>query len=109
MTRDKKRASLREALCGRGSRVEAVYPPLRLFEQRGTQGERGSPFRWKRGKYVREHLPSMRATLGSLSLPFTYRMASRAKGGKLLSLPELQTNHHVTPTPNPHRSPRRPP
>ena len=31
---------LSEAICGRGSRVEAVYPPLRLFEQRGIQGER---------------------------------------------------------------------
>jgi hypothetical protein len=34
-----------EAICGRGSRIEAVYSPLRLFEQRGIQeGERGSPF-----------------------------------------------------------------
>src|SRR5438128_9187360 len=31
---------LSEAICGRGSRVEAVYSPLRLFEQRGIQGER---------------------------------------------------------------------
>lgn len=95
MTRDEKRASLREAFCSRGSRVAAVYPPCDLREQRGTQGDRASPFRWKRGKEVREHLPILLVTLGSLSLPFPWRMASRAKEGEMLSTEELPRNHQL--------------
>jgi len=69
--------------------------PCDLREQRGTQGERASPFRCKRGKEVRENLPILLVTHGSLSLPFTERMASRAKEGEMLSTEELQSNHQL--------------